>query len=60
MGKVKITDQEFKERIAPLLSSNATPKLREIADATGLSISGVTHKLSKINARRTNKLVIPK
>jgi hypothetical protein len=60
MPRVKVTDQEFLARTAPLFANTAEkPTLKQLAKAARLSIGGVQHKLNKLNIRRRDRFVIP-
>lgn len=59
MPRMKITDEEFREQVMPLLL-NGTPKIREIAAVTGLSEGGVYYKLTKLGIRLEKRFVARK
>ncbi len=54
----KLSDADFLLKAVPLMEDPAT-RLQDLAEATGLTISGVRHKLAKLGIKRVARYVIP-
>lgn len=60
MPRQKVTNAEFLERTGHLLADpNRPPKLRELAEAAGLSEGGVNYRLLRLGIRRKVRFTKP-